>query len=316
MELFQVRYFLALAKALNFTRAAEACNVTQPALTRAIQHLEEELGGPLLYRERSLTQLTELGRLMLPHLEAAYLAAQTATAQAAAFRRRDAAPLRLGLSTTISARALTPVLHELEDRIKEFELTLVEGITDELFAKMLDGELDAAVAVEPEKLPDRINRWPLFQDRYVVLCRTGHRFSNFGEIPASALAEECVLVRTDGRSDFEDLLGRLYPAANITTQMRHRGGTEDHILHMASAGLGVAISAALQPVASGLVAVPLAEPDAVRRIIVAAVAGRPHSAGLATFLKLMRARDWKHWAQGQHDTANQTRASNTPAIDD
>jgi LysR family transcriptional regulator, hydrogen peroxide-inducible genes activator len=306
MELFQVRYFLALAKALNFTRAAEACNVTQPALTRAIQHLEEELGGPLLYRERSLTQLTELGRLMLPHLEAAYLAAQTATTQAAAFRRRDAAPLRLGLSTTISARALTPVLQELENRIKEFELTLVEGVTDELFAEMLDGKLDAAVTVEPEKLPDRISRWPLFQDRYVVLCRTEHRFSNLAEIPASALAEECVLVRTDGRSDFENLVRRLHLAGNLKPQTRHRGATEDHILHMASAGLGVAISATLQPVVPGLIAVPLGEPEAVRRIIVAAVAGRPHSTGLATFLKLMRARDWKHGAQGQRDAANTT----------
>jgi len=62
MELHQVRYYVALCKALNFTRAAEACNVTQPALTRAIQRLEEELGGPLFQRERNLTQLTELGR--------------------------------------------------------------------------------------------------------------------------------------------------------------------------------------------------------------------------------------------------------------
>ena len=77
MELSQVRYFLALAKTLNFTRAAEACNVTQPALTRAIQRLEEELGGPLLYRERSLTHLTDLGKAMLPHLDAAYMAAET-----------------------------------------------------------------------------------------------------------------------------------------------------------------------------------------------------------------------------------------------
>ena len=65
MELFQVRYFLSLAKTLNFTRAAEACNVSQPALTRAIQKLEDEFGGPLIYRERSLTQLTELGRVAL-----------------------------------------------------------------------------------------------------------------------------------------------------------------------------------------------------------------------------------------------------------
>ena len=57
MEMHQVRYFLAVADTLNFTRAAELCNVSQPALTRAIQQLEEELGGLLLRRERKLTHL-------------------------------------------------------------------------------------------------------------------------------------------------------------------------------------------------------------------------------------------------------------------
>ena len=69
MEIHQIRYFLAVADTLNFTKAAERCHVTQPALTRAIQKLEEELGGPLLRRERSLTHLTDLGRMMVPHLE-------------------------------------------------------------------------------------------------------------------------------------------------------------------------------------------------------------------------------------------------------
>ena len=60
MELQQIRYFLALARLLNFTRAAEQCNVTQPALTRAIQKLELELGGILIHREHQLTQLSDL----------------------------------------------------------------------------------------------------------------------------------------------------------------------------------------------------------------------------------------------------------------
>jgi DNA-binding transcriptional LysR family regulator len=55
MEFYQIRYFLALARSLNFTRAAEHCNVTQPALTKAIQKLELELGGVLVHRERHLT---------------------------------------------------------------------------------------------------------------------------------------------------------------------------------------------------------------------------------------------------------------------
>jgi DNA-binding transcriptional LysR family regulator len=292
MELFQVRYFLALAKALNFTRAAEACNVSQPALTRAIQRLEEELGGPLLYRERSLTQLTELGRIMLPHLEAAAMAAEAATAQAAAFKRRDSAPLRLGLSTTVSAHLLTPVLRELEDRIDGFELTLIEGTSDELFAQMLDGGIDTAVVVEPEKLPERVNRWLLFEDRYVVLYRSGHRFSDLDEVPVSALGDECVLVRSQRGCDLESALDRLCSAAGITPRAHHRGGSEDHVQHMVGAGLGVAVSAASQPVAPGVIAKPIADAAAVRRIIVTAVAGRQHNPGLAVFLKLMRARDW------------------------
>ena len=63
MELHEIRYFLALSKTLNFTKAAEMCNVTQPALTRAVQKLEAELGGLLFSRERGNTHQTELGRL-------------------------------------------------------------------------------------------------------------------------------------------------------------------------------------------------------------------------------------------------------------
>ena len=60
MEMHQVRYFLAVARTLNFTKAADDCNVAQPSLTRAIKQLEGELGGELFRRERPV-QLTELG---------------------------------------------------------------------------------------------------------------------------------------------------------------------------------------------------------------------------------------------------------------
>src|SRR5882724_7842369 len=67
MEMHQVRYFLAVAEELNFTRAAEKCNVSQPSLSRAIQMLEQEFGGPLFWRERGRTHLTELGQMIRPH---------------------------------------------------------------------------------------------------------------------------------------------------------------------------------------------------------------------------------------------------------
>ena len=75
MEMHQVRYFLATAAELNFTKAAERCNVSQPSLTRAIKQLEGELGGDLFRRERPASQLTELGQRMLPLLKQCYDAA-------------------------------------------------------------------------------------------------------------------------------------------------------------------------------------------------------------------------------------------------
>jgi DNA-binding transcriptional LysR family regulator len=78
MEMHQIRYFLAVARTLNFTRAAEECRVSQPALTRAIQQLEDEFCGKLLRREGKLSHLTELGDRMLPLVQQCYESALAA----------------------------------------------------------------------------------------------------------------------------------------------------------------------------------------------------------------------------------------------
>ena len=89
MEMHQVRYFLALCETMNFTRAAENCNVSQPALTRAVHKLEEELGGLLLRREHNLTHLTDFGRLVRPHLEQMMTEAEAAKSTATHFPQMD-----------------------------------------------------------------------------------------------------------------------------------------------------------------------------------------------------------------------------------
>ncbi len=66
MDIHHIRYFLAVCETRNFTRAAEKCNVTQPALSRAVQQLEDEVGGLLFRRERNLTHITDLGALLRP----------------------------------------------------------------------------------------------------------------------------------------------------------------------------------------------------------------------------------------------------------
>src|SRR2546429_3983985 len=114
MEMHQVRYFLAVARILNFTRAADECNVTQPSLTRAIKQLEAELGGDLFRRERPAAQLTELGQRMNPLLKQCYEAALGARSLASSFRTGDIGALRLALSHTLDMSILIPFLAELK----------------------------------------------------------------------------------------------------------------------------------------------------------------------------------------------------------
>ena len=108
MEMHQVRYFLAVARTLNFTRAAEECNVAQPSLTRAIRQLEGELGGDLFRRERPQAQLTELGQRMLPLLKQCYESAISARSLATAIKKGEVGSLRLALSRTIDPSLVTP----------------------------------------------------------------------------------------------------------------------------------------------------------------------------------------------------------------
>src|SRR5215469_17920618 len=110
MELYQIRYFVALCETLNFARAAERCGVTSPSLTRAVQKLEHELGGVLIRRERRLTHLTELGRLVRPMLEEVLAHAENTRTAAHRFLKAASKPLRLGIIPSVGPVRLAPFL--------------------------------------------------------------------------------------------------------------------------------------------------------------------------------------------------------------
>src|SRR5690348_3735648 len=300
MEFNQVRYFLTLANTLNFTRAAESCNVTQPALTRAIQKLEDEFGGLLFYRERNLTQLTELGQLMRPFLEQTSAAAQAAREQAIAFKRRDSAPLRLGLDHSITAVVLRPVLGELAERIKGFALSMQEASSSEIYGSLLEGSLDAGLVVAGAPVPERLNRWELYAERIVVLCPPAHDFARLDAVPVARLAQERILRRDIPDWAIARAIEPLAAALGIQLQVQHSGSQEDHLHEMVKAGLGIAFAGEFQPIPTGLVARPFADPEASRVVMLVAAAGRQHGPGVAGFLKLMRARDWSAGAAAGH----------------
>ena len=127
MEMHQVSYFLAVARMLNFTRAADECNVTQPSLTRAIKQLEAELGGDLFRRERPAAQLTELGLRMRPLLQQCFEAASGARALASSFKSGEVGALRIALTHSIDLSLLISHLDQIRRQFNRLELRFLRG---------------------------------------------------------------------------------------------------------------------------------------------------------------------------------------------
>jgi DNA-binding transcriptional LysR family regulator len=122
MEMHQIRYFLACAKSSTFTKAAERCNVAQPSLTRAIKFVEDEFGGELVHRERANTHLTELGRMMRPHLADVYESAQLARSEAGKLKRARRITLKFGVMCTIAPAPLVLLVENLGRRHSDCDL--------------------------------------------------------------------------------------------------------------------------------------------------------------------------------------------------
>jgi len=122
MEMHQIRYFLAVSRTGNFTRAADECNVTQPSLTRAIKQLEGELGGDLFRRERPAAQLTELGQRMHPYLQQCFDAAASARSLASSFKSGEVGSLRIALTESVDLSLVIPFLETLRKSFNGLEL--------------------------------------------------------------------------------------------------------------------------------------------------------------------------------------------------
>jgi len=287
MEMHQVRYFLAVARTLNFTRAADECNVTQPSLTRAIQKLEDEFGGLLFRRERALTHLTDLGREMLPHLQRTYDAAQAARALAQEFGKAQVAPLSLGVQRSIATPVLSAVLGDVARQLAGLELRLVDGGFVELMEATLRGDLDLVIVERRDGAPDRFEAWELYCQPYRLALPATHRLAALDEIRLSDLHAEAWIASDDDSSEFGSLCG----LAGVSPAVAHRVSGSGSVTPLVAAGLGCA----LVPdghAAAGVVTRPLADADIGRTIQLGAIAGRKRSVAVDAFVRAARARSW------------------------
>jgi DNA-binding transcriptional LysR family regulator len=289
MEMHEIRYFLAVCETLNFTRAAERCNVTQPALTRAIQKVEAELGGLLFRRERNRTHLTDLGQLIRPRLEEVLRQSEAVKAAARGFLKLDDAPLKLGVMCTIGPVRFMSFLARFRADHPGIEVTLAEGVPEQLGKRLLDGELDIAIMAQPEAFDERLDRRLLYREPYVIAFPAGHRFAAMNAVPVAAVAGENYLLRIN--CEYQNQIGDICRSFGFNTAKVYRSEREDWIQAMVLAGMGITFMPAYSPVIPGLLT-RIVDPEITREVSLVSIAGRRFSPAVATFVRAVQSYKW------------------------
>lgn len=289
MEMHQVRYFLAVCETQNFTRAAEACRVAQPSLTKAIKKLEEELGGELFRRERNQTQLTDLGRLMKPHLVTIFSATNAAKADADDFKLSEKTMVNLGVMSTIGPSQMIGFIGQLRAEVPALDLSIREAAGQALVEALLGGEIDIALIGLPE-LPERLRALPLYSERYTIAFGKGHRFEQMNAVPLKELDQEDYLVRL--HCEFAEHFAALGGRKEHQVRVKYSSEREDWIQAMLLAKLGCSVMPEFLPTLPGIALRPVSEPEVSRTISLVTVAGRRHSPAIEIMTRLAQRHDW------------------------
>jgi DNA-binding transcriptional LysR family regulator len=283
MEMQQVVYFRALSEELNFTRAASRCNISQPSLTRSIRLLEEEFGGILFHRERSNTHLSELGKIVKPHLDQIFEQADIAAQQARSFKALAKINLKLGVMCTIAPTDLVQLLTNVRMRYPGVHVDVADAAAELVDRDLKRGELEIAILCKSENERDpSLHYLPLFRERFMIVTCGDHRFATLDQVSVSDLKGIPYLRRVN--CEFGEYTGQVFNQHGVYDETIYRSDRDDWILAMAAAGMGYAFMPERTVNHPRVVARPLVEPEFWREVSLVTVRGRPHSPAVGALI--------------------------------
>ncbi len=266
VQLQQLTYFVAVADARHFTRAAELTHVSQPSLSQQIRSLEKELGAELFHRSRSGTSLTDAGQALLPlarRILADAESARRAVAETVQLRRGR---VRFGAPPSLCASLVPEVLRAYRARHPGVDLRLTEGGSRDLVRDLEAGELDLALVIAaPSAAPAGLSVTPLLHEDLVLVSAEPlpRRRARITDLRGRGL----VMFR-EGYDVRETTLAACR-AAGFEPSYAVEGGEMDAVLAAVRAGLGPAVVPGMVAARSGLAAAPFAPPGLGRTIALA-----------------------------------------------
>ncbi len=269
MQLQQLVYFLAVARARHFTRAAEHVHVAQPSLSKQIQNLETELGSELFHRARGNVSLTPAGEVLLPLAKRILADVETARLQVHELAELRSGRLRLGATPSLCTGLVADALVRFSACYPGIELLVDESGSRDLVRQVAGGALDLAVITSPLHRGDPVlDAVAILRDELAVAVPRDAE-SDLISIRVTDLEHRALVMFRDGY-DLRTMTLAACQRAGFTPRFAIEGGEMDAVLSFVEAGLGVAVVPSMVlPSRPKLRGVPFVAPVPTRTIALA-----------------------------------------------
>jgi DNA-binding transcriptional LysR family regulator len=289
MELAQLRYLVALAEELHFTRAAAREHIAQPALSQQIRRLEEEVGLALVERTTRRVSITDAGELLVARARRVLAELEAAGAELQALRGVQSGRVVVGALHTMGPVDLSQVLADFHSLHPAVELTVREQSSEELAEMLRVDELDLAFLSVTERVESHgLGLHQLVSEELVVVLPVEHPLGDHAAVRMAELAHEQFISFREG-ARLRELLMAAGRTAGFEPQVKLESNEARRIRRLVSRGMGVAIlphSDAVEPGGAEVCVATLVEPSLRRDITMAWREGRRHSPAASEFMAL------------------------------
>ena len=237
LTLKQLRYFEALARDGRFRRAADACAISQPALSMQIKELEQELGSELFERSAREVKLTAFGQLFALRVRGIIRAVDELGDLARASRDPFLTRLRIGIIPTIAPYLLSAIINDLNKTFPGIQIQVRETLTAKLIQDLTQGELDLAIVALPVSEPS-LTELKLFDEEFVLVR---HREDEGKPVPESEALREMRLLLLEEGHCFRDQALSFCKIASTRPKEIMEGSSLSTLVQMVSAGIGITL---------------------------------------------------------------------------
>ncbi|MCG8415157.1 MAG: hydrogen peroxide-inducible genes activator [Pseudomonadales bacterium] len=238
-SLKQLRYICAVAEHKHFSKAAEACHVTQSTLSAAIQELESQLGVVIFERSKKNVLITPLGERLVQQARVVLGDVEDFVSLAKSHDEALAGEVRLGVIPTIAPFLLPNLLADLRNQYPKLKLYLKEELSANLYQQLQQGQLDLIILAFPYPLPE-METVSLFKDEFVLCLPPGHQLEKSSQVKQQQLRGEKLLLLEEGHC-LRDHALEACKLESADTDLVYQGTSLHTLVQMVANGLGVTL---------------------------------------------------------------------------